>query len=308
MVDARNVYRKVTRKIYDFSPEQMQNLAAIIWLYRGQREQFVSLVKAYFNRVCEEIKAIPATLTTFEATLADLRVHFVRLADWAANHKELEAEKKKQLVDAINELHETESLYDVDRGKLLSNLQDFGQKYSSALLGENEAQRAARKAYDPIAEAIRGLVKQVDLLYKLTGRVADLGAALTADGMMLSAYDRRDTAKLVKMIDEQRKAVVEQLRHAIYFYRQVTWLQDRFPEARLTAVPGLVKLVGVNEIEAADWSLSPGRYVGVTPLEEDEGFDFEQSLHDIHIELADLNKEAAALAEKIHASFEELIG
>jgi len=38
MLDARNIYRKVTRKIYDFSPEQMQNLSAIIWLYRGQRD------------------------------------------------------------------------------------------------------------------------------------------------------------------------------------------------------------------------------------------------------------------------------
>ena len=30
MIDARNVYRKVTRKIYDFSPEQQQNLLAIV--------------------------------------------------------------------------------------------------------------------------------------------------------------------------------------------------------------------------------------------------------------------------------------
>lgn len=29
MIDARNIYRKVTRKIYDFSPEQEQNLLAI---------------------------------------------------------------------------------------------------------------------------------------------------------------------------------------------------------------------------------------------------------------------------------------
>jgi type I restriction enzyme M protein len=36
MLDARNIYRKVTRKIYDFSPEQLQNLAAVIWLYRGR--------------------------------------------------------------------------------------------------------------------------------------------------------------------------------------------------------------------------------------------------------------------------------
>ena len=41
MIDARGVYRKVTRKIYDFSPEQLKNLTSIVWLYRGQRDRFV---------------------------------------------------------------------------------------------------------------------------------------------------------------------------------------------------------------------------------------------------------------------------
>jgi len=40
MLDARNVYRKVTRKIYDFSPEQEQNLLAIVWLYRGETGRY----------------------------------------------------------------------------------------------------------------------------------------------------------------------------------------------------------------------------------------------------------------------------
>jgi type I restriction enzyme M protein len=40
MIDARNVYRKVTRKIYDFSPEQRKNLTSIIWLYHGQERAF----------------------------------------------------------------------------------------------------------------------------------------------------------------------------------------------------------------------------------------------------------------------------
>ena len=92
MLDARNVYRKVTRKIYDFSPEQMQNLAAIVWLYRGQRERFLGLVKDYLGRVCAESAAIPATLAAFEATLADLRGRFERLADAAAKHAGLELE------------------------------------------------------------------------------------------------------------------------------------------------------------------------------------------------------------------------
>ncbi len=88
------------------------------------------------------------------------------------------------------------------------------------------------------------------------------------------------------------------MKHAAYFHRQVVWLQDRFPEAELRAVPGLVKLVDRKEIEAADWSLTPGRYVGVAPPEEDEDFDFEQTLRDIHTELADLNKEAADLQRR----------
>ena len=32
MLDARNIYRKVTRAIFDFSPEQQKNIAAIVWL------------------------------------------------------------------------------------------------------------------------------------------------------------------------------------------------------------------------------------------------------------------------------------
>ncbi len=50
MIDARNIYRKVTRKIYDFSPEQLQNLLAIVWLYRGQDERFLDLVSDYLRR------------------------------------------------------------------------------------------------------------------------------------------------------------------------------------------------------------------------------------------------------------------
>jgi len=61
-----------------------------------------------------------------------------------------------------------------------------------------------------------------------------------------------------------------------------------------------------QNIEANDWSLTPGRYVGVAPEEEDDGFDFEENLREIHVELEDLNAEAVKLAEKIKKNFEEL--
>ncbi len=306
MLDARNVYRKVTRKIYDFSPEQMQNLAAIVWLYRGLRERFLGLVKEYLGRICAESAAVPGALSPFETTLADLRGRFDALAKTVAKHTDLDADKKQTLADAVTELREAAALYEADAKKLLAGLHAFGHKYAKELHDKNDAQHAARKAFDPIAEGIRGLVKQVDLLYKLAARVADLGGELAADDAISAAYERRGTGRLVKQLDEERKVAVEKLKHAVYFHRQVAWLQDRFPDAELVAVPGLVKLVDRKDIEAADWSLTPGRYVGVAPPEEDEDFDFEQTLGDIHTELADLNKEAVELAAKIQENFEEL--
>jgi len=313
MLDARNVYRKVTRKIYDFSPEQMKNLAAIVWLYRGRQERFLALVKEYLGDLCTESAAIPDKLTAFETTLTDLRGRFDSLAAAVAEDAELDAAKKQSLADAWTELREAATRYEEDRERLLANLGVFGRRYAKSLPRDNDAQRDAREVFGPNAEAIRGLVKQVDLLHKLAARLSDQGAELAnnhplppGEGRGEGGYDRRATAKLVKQLDEERKAAVEQLRQAVYFHRQIVWLQDRFPRAELQAVPGLVRLVDRTEIEAADWSLTPGRYVGVAPQEVDEDFDFEQTIRDIHTELADLNKEAAELAAKIQANFEEL--
>ncbi len=311
MIDARNVYRKVTRKIYDFSPEQMKNLAAIVWLYRGEQKRFLSLVKDYIERICAESDAVPAVLATFETTLADLRGRFDSLTDAVAKHAELDTEKKQPLADVATELREALSLYEADREKLLTRLRTFGEKYAKALPGENTAQHTAREGFNSIAEAIRGLTKQVDLLYKLTARVADLAIQLPlpsgeGGGEGVAVFEPRTVRRLLKQLDDERKAAVEQLKNAAYFHRQVAWLQDRFPKAELQAVPGLVKLADRKEIEAADWSLTPGRYVGVAPPEEDENFDFEQTIRDIHTELADLNKEGAVLAARIQENFEEL--
>ena len=47
MLDARGIYRKVSRAIVDFSPEQQKNIAAIVWLHRGESERFLALVGSY---------------------------------------------------------------------------------------------------------------------------------------------------------------------------------------------------------------------------------------------------------------------
>ena len=116
----------------------------------------------------------------------------------------------------------------------------------------------------------------------------------------------RGRSNLLKALELLCKDTVKSFKQVHYIFKQAHWLQSRFPKAELVDVEGLVKLVDMMEVEKNDWSLTPGRYVGVAPEVEDEDFDFEETLHNIHIELKDLNEEAIQLATQIQKNLEEL--
>jgi type I restriction enzyme M protein len=157
----------------------------------------------------------------------------------------------------------------------------------------------------PVTEQSKDLIKQADLLYKLCETlIRTCENELNAKDS--DKWTGKDIRKLIKELDEQRKLVVEQLKLPRYFYKQAHWLQERFPEAKLRDIEGLVKVVSRKDIEDNDYSLTPGRYVGVAAEEVDEDFDFEETLKDIHIELSGLNEEAVQLAAQIAKNFEEL--
>jgi type I restriction enzyme M protein len=306
MIDARNIYRKVTRKIYDFSPEQEQNILAIVWLYRGRSDRFLELVAGYCERMLVEagacfacaapdggeIHPLPDYSVAIQALLEAMRP-FLKTLLRAAAHvdvlKELEASKKEFAAD-VETFRAT-----TDREKLSWKK----QKKSNGALKEAVDRLA------PQAESSRDLVKLADLLYKLACRLIDLceNECGLRDSELWSV---REITRLRKAADEARQAAVEQLKPVRYFHRHAHWLIERFPDGRLRDVPGLVKLVDRKELEANDWSLTPGRYVGVAPEEEDEGFDFEEALRDIHVELEGLNAEAGELAARIARNFKEL--
>ena len=283
----------------------MKNLAAIVWLYRGEQVRFLALVKHYLSQVHKESTAIAGTLVAFNKTLTELRRHFKPLLDCLDVKVELEA-GELAIVNTATELRNTIAPYEADRDKLIAMLEDFITTYTGELPEANDQQHDVRTAFAPTAERIRGIIRQVDLLYKLAVHMPDLVVDLAKDNSVAAIFDRRAAAKLVRQLDEDRRIAVEQLKQTIYFHRQVMWLQDHFPSAKLEAVPGLVRLVSREDIERADWSLTPGRYVGPPLPEEDLDFDFEQSLRDIRAELADLNTEAAGLGAQIQQDLEEL--
>ena len=296
MLDARNIYHKVSRAIYDFSPEQQKNIAAIVWLYRGQSERFLKLVESYLAQAFSDAEAASGPLATFGETLRKLVVLVEPFAKLKRENDPL-AEPWAELTSA----HATAT----------TDIEAFGKEVAVQATAWQDAGRdnvglnAARLALHPLADCCRDLTKQIDLAAKLVGRVIDI-AMKELDARNSGAWDNGDVNRARKALEGARADAVGVLRLARYFVRQAEWLQERFPDAQLRDVEGLVKLVDRATIKAHDWSLTPGRYVGVAPKAEVEKFDFEEALRAIHIDLKGLNEEASELASRIAQNFEEL--
>ena len=72
-------------------------------------------------------------------------------------------------------------------------------------------------------------------------------------------------------------------------------------------VSGLCKVVSRVEIAAQDWSLNPGRYVGVPPGEQPDDEDFRLKLEALQEELEGLNVEAARLQTIVGQNVAEIL-
>jgi type I restriction enzyme M protein len=78
------------------------------------------------------------------------------------------------------------------------------------------------------------------------------------------------------------------------------WFNEHFPEGAYQDVEGLCKVVHMDEIIEQDYSLTPGRYVGVS-IEVDMDFDYNGRMAAIHRELAIFNEEANTLMNQIQS-------
>src|SRR5690606_12774712 len=76
-------------------------------------------------------------------------------------------------------------------------------------------------------------------------------------------------------------------------------LKETFPKKKYEDVPGLCKLASRSEVEGHDWSLNPGRYVGVAPGQEVSDEDFKAQLEGLSEELENLNSLARTLEATI---------
>ncbi|KAF5086259.1 N-6 DNA Methylase [anaerobic digester metagenome] len=301
MIDARNIFRKVTRKIYDFSPEQEQNILAIVWLYRGETERYLGLVSRYCETMLKEAESsvnsgdenlLYQFCQKMTLLLDTARPYIIRLAgDHGAREIFSELEGENALL----------SKEITGFAKATSHELKLWEKQDTSNGGLN----ISVDRLTSLADNSHALVTQVDLISKLANRLME---TCEKDGQAKESdlWSGRDMNRILKDAEGIREELVFDLKQVRYFWKQAHWLVERFPDGTYRDVEGLVKCVSRAEIEANDWSLTPGRYVGVAPEEVDEEFDFEEALRDIHIELEGLNAEAVELAGIIQKNFKEL--
>jgi type I restriction enzyme M protein len=279
-IDARNIFTQIDRAHREFSEEQIQNIAIISRLHKGRREEFVRLVDRYFAQGMEKL----------------------------AENKALVEPVAQQLLEVLSDASAKQAVAElVAQWSALPKLQKQYQGYLEKQAKEksvdkkNTAQHGLRAAFDPFFTALHEGLKTLDKTVR--SHEKQLAEQAKAEGKR-AATDRK-TKALKTALD----ALHEEVKTAERYYKHIHWLQERFPKAQYEDVTGLCKLATKAEVTEQDWSLNPGRYVGVV-IEEDGKAEeeFVADLLAINDELTRLNEEAQSLEKIIARNIHQVTG
>lgn len=117
----------------------------------------------------------------------------------------------------------------------------------------------------------------------------------------VEAADKRDKKKVQAEFD----AHISDLEDLLTVAKEAVWLYDKFGDGEYHDIPGLCYAADLSEIESKNWSLTPGAYVGVAPV-EDDGVDFAERMKEIHAELLTLQQQSNELMDTISKNLEEM--
>lgn len=238
-IDARNIFTQIDRAHREFSDAQVQNIAIISKLHRGQSDHFVRLIDDYFasgmEKLVENKTRVQPVSEQLMAVLND------------ADGKQAVAGLVQQW-DDLNTLAAAYERYH----KAFADEADVAKK--------NTAQHELRAAFNPFFEGLHEGLKQIDRIVRQHEKQHAEAAK--------AAGKRSSSDRQTNLLKSALEALHAEVKQAELFYTHIHWLQERFPEAAYEDVTGLCKLATQDDIKEQDYSLNPGRYVGVV-IEED---------------------------------------
>ncbi len=281
-IDTRNIFTQIDRAHREFSDEQVANIAIISQLHKGRRERFLALVDHYF---AQGVASLHAHQASIQALCAQL---FEALEDPPA--RQTVTDLKKQWKD-LTRLEDRYAAY----------LDSTTSVRAEPVEAHNSAQHKLHTAFVPFFAALHGDLKALDKT--LRQHEKQLSDIAQADGK------RGSTDRKTKVLKTALEALHAEVKESEVWFSHIQWLQERFPQAQYEDVTGLCKLATRAEVAEQDWSLNPGRYVGVV-IEEDGKTEEEyiNGLLEMNGELTRLNLEARALEEVIAGNVMLLAG
>ncbi|MBM6908647.1 type I restriction-modification system subunit M [Collinsella intestinalis] len=185
--------------------------------------------------------------------------------------------------------------------------------------GETQKYRELMSAYRARCGELSGLFSGEAAELLMSVATAD-DFAPTHQAMLAAIEEQKAAAKteveaLPKRQQKKRReelaAKTAELEAAATEVGEAVWLTEKFGEGEYADVPGLCKVASKKDIQGeqpadkSSWSLTPGAYVGVPPV-EDDGVDFHERMGEIQQELAGLQAESNDLMATITRNFWEL--
>lgn len=117
----------------------------------------------------------------------------------------------------------------------------------------------------------------------------------------VESAEKREKKKTQETYDIKLAELTEILTVA----KEANWIYEKFGDGVYADVLGFCKVATISEIKDKGWTLTPGAYVGVPPM-EDDGVNFEERMAEIHRELLSLQAESNDLMDIISQNMKEM--
>lgn len=316
-IDARNIYTQIDRAHREFSEEHIQNIAIISQLHKGRSDKFVQLINRYFAAGMERLvenktKVEPVSAQLLEVlddaggkqAVGELVQQWAGLAKLKTRYEKY-LQQNAPVISSASE--KSCAPYKIspsgrnDNSVIPNEREESLARGKSTINAINKAQQQLRESFDPFFIALHEGLKRLDKVVRQHEK--QQAAQAQAEGKR-GTTDRKTNA-LKGALEELHQEV----KSAELYYQHIHWLQERFPKAEYEDVTGLCKLASPADVKEQEYSVNPGRYVGVV-IEED-GKTEEEFIDELFLasdEVSKLAIDARKLEKVISQNIRQLIG